>query len=100
MFGVTTMTVNGWEIGRKAPKVSYVPRIIDFIGYDPFALDELGFGERLRAARWKLGLTQVKLARMIGVTQNAISLVEIGEVESQEVPPVIRGFIKKAEGGE
>ena len=65
MFGVNVGTIVGWEIERWEPKVSYIPAIIGFIGYDPFSGATI-LGERLRAERWKLGLTQHQLARKLG----------------------------------
>lgn len=50
MLGVTVATVTGWDICREEPKVSYLPRIIGLIGYDPFS-GETTLGERLRVER-------------------------------------------------
>jgi transcriptional regulator with XRE-family HTH domain len=35
-IGVGTPTVNYWENGHFNPEVRYVPKIVAFLGYDPF----------------------------------------------------------------
>ena len=97
ILGVTTMTVNAWETRRAEPKVSYVPRIVSFIGYDPLPQAE-GLGERLRAKRQRQGLTQHHLARLLGTTQAVVSLLETGgEVTNARVLEAVRGFVEGVE---
>jgi transcriptional regulator with XRE-family HTH domain len=94
LLGVTTMTVNGWETGRKAPKVSYLPAILEFLGYDPFP-GAKSLGERLRAARRRLGLTQVKLAKELGVNQSSVTKLETGgEVINLRVLAAMQEFLE------
>lgn len=61
-LGVEVNTVVGWEIGRAQPKVSYLSRIIAFLGYDPLP-QGTSLGERLRAEQ-------------LGVYKDTITLVE------------------------
>jgi hypothetical protein len=35
-LSIDEWTVHNWEIGRAQPALRYVPRLIDFLGYDPF----------------------------------------------------------------
>lgn len=98
MLGVDVNTVTGWEVGRRFPKVSYLPAIIAFIGYDPFQ-GEMTLGERLRVERWKLGLTQYKLARQLGIYKHTISLLETGgETKSKRVMEAVRKFLTERAG--
>lgn len=39
----------------------------------------MGFGERLRERRLKMGLTQEQLGKIIGVSKSVISYYELGE---------------------
>ncbi len=78
MLGVEVYTVVGWEIGRASPKVSYLPVILEFLGYNPFP-EAKNLEERLRTERHRRGLTQVKLARQLGTTQAIVSSIETGE---------------------
>lgn len=94
VIGVTAMTVNAWETGRDEPKVSYLPAILAFLGYDPFT-GEMGFGERLRTERRRRGLTQVKLARELGIATSTLQKLEAGgEVTEGRVVQAVRGFLE------
>jgi transcriptional regulator with XRE-family HTH domain len=98
LLGVNVNTVVGWEIGRAEPKVSYVPRILEFLGYNPFPQAQ-SFGQRLRIARHRRGLTQVKLAQELHTSQSMVSLLEIGgEVTNARVLAVVQRFVKETEG--
>ena len=95
LLGVNVNTVVGWEIGRKEPKVSYLPRIYEFIGYDPFPHGET-LGQRLRNERHKRGLTQHQLARLLGTRQGIVSILENdGEVSDQRVVDAVHGFLSR-----
>lgn len=56
IIGVNVNTIVGWEVGRAEPKVSYLPAILEFLGYNPFPQAQ-SLGERLRTARHRKGLT-------------------------------------------
>jgi transcriptional regulator with XRE-family HTH domain len=93
-LGVEVNTVVGWEIGRAQPKVSYLPRITAFLGYEPFPA-AVSLDERLRIERYRRGLTQHQLARLLGTTQAVVSLLETGgEVANEEVLAVVRRFLE------
>lgn len=87
-------TVNAWETGRAEPKTSYLGRIIEFLGYEPFQ-GAMTFAERLREKRRNLGLTQYQLARQLDVPKDTISLLETGkEVTNRRVLTVVREFVE------
>ena len=97
MLGVEVSTVAGWQTGRKKPRVWYLPRIIAFLGYDPFS-QGASLGERLRAERQRQGLTQHQLARLVGTTQAIVSRLETGgEVTNARVLAVVRRFVEGEE---
>jgi len=94
-LGVEVNTVVGWEIGRAQPKVSYLPRIIAFLGYDPFPA-AVSLGERLRAERQRRGLTQHQLARHLSTTQAMVSLLETGgEVTNGRLKEAVGRFLRE-----
>lgn len=98
-IGVTVMTVNGWEMGRAEPKVSYIPAILGFLGYDPYP-EATSLGEGLRQERERRGLTQHKIARLLGTTQALVSLLETGgEVTNRRVLAAVRRFLESAGRG-
>lgn len=92
-IGVDVNTIVGWEVGRAQPKVSYLPRIIGFLGYDPFQ-GEMTIAKRLRVERWKRGLTQYELARQLGVYKHTITLLETEkEVTNKQALAAVRRFL-------
>lgn len=70
-LGVTVDTVRNWEVNRAAPAVWQWPRIIRFLGYVPFSLDG-ALPDRLKAYRRTHGLSQGKLARLLGVDESTL----------------------------
>ena len=66
-IGVWTSTVNYWENGHFNPEPQYVPKIVAFLGYDPFGPPPDGFSAQLKAARIAAGLTRRQLAARVGV---------------------------------
>jgi transcriptional regulator with XRE-family HTH domain len=95
MLGVEVNTVVGWEIGRAQPKVSYLPRIVSFIRYDPFPRGE-SLAEQLRVERQRQGLTQYQLAEQLGIYKHTITLVETGkEVTNRRALEVVRRFVER-----
>jgi DNA-binding XRE family transcriptional regulator len=94
MFSVTVPTITAWEVGRVEPKVSYLPRIVAFIGYDPFPKGS-SLGERLRAKRKRQGLTQYQLADRLGIYKRTITLVETGkEMTNKRALAAVRKFVE------
>jgi transcriptional regulator with XRE-family HTH domain len=70
-IGVNKDTIYNWETNRTAPEVQFIPRIIDFLGYVPYN-PGCSFGQRLKAIRLALGLSERKFAKKIGVDQGAV----------------------------
>jgi len=72
------MTIVRWERNQVQPNVSYIPRIIDFLGY---ALLETvrSFPEILRAYRRAAGLSQERLAKQARIDESTIAKWERGE---------------------
>ena len=66
-----------WELNYRAPKIQYVPKIIDFLGYVPFSMGE-SFPEKLKAYRKLCGLTQQQLADALGVVLPTVQTWEAG----------------------
>jgi len=80
-LGVWTSTVNTWENHRFDPEVRHVPRIVQFLGYDPFGPPPSNFTSRLKAARIAAGLTRRQLARRLGIHPATVAKWERGEAQ-------------------
>ena len=78
-IGVWTSTVNYWENNRFNPEVGHVPRIVTFLGYDPFGRPPASFPLQLKAARVAAGLTRRQIAAQLGVHPGTVAEWERGE---------------------
>ena len=78
-IGVGTQTVNYWENNHFNPEVQYVPKIVVFLGYDPFGPPPASFPLQLKAARIAAGLTRRQLAARLGVHPGTVAEWERGE---------------------
>jgi transcriptional regulator with XRE-family HTH domain len=71
-IGVNKDTIHNWETNRTEPEVRLIPHIIDFLEYVPYD-PTWSFGERLRAVRLALGLSQEQLAKRAGLDESTVS---------------------------
>jgi transcriptional regulator with XRE-family HTH domain len=79
-LGVDSKTVWYWENGEHEPPAAFVPRIEAVIGPGPID-PEAPIGERLRAYRRSLGLTQREFAAQVGAVQTSVSDWERGDCQ-------------------
>jgi transcriptional regulator with XRE-family HTH domain len=77
--GVWTSTINYWENNHFNPEVQYVPKIVVFLGYDPFERPPASFPLQLKAVRIAAGLTRRQLAAQLGVHPGTVAEWERGE---------------------
>jgi transcriptional regulator with XRE-family HTH domain len=63
-----------WETNRVSPALRFLPKIIAFLGYDPCVdRQPQSLAEQLKAQRKKLGLSQKKLAGLLGIDQSTLA---------------------------
>jgi transcriptional regulator with XRE-family HTH domain len=79
-LGVHVESVKNWERGASSPTIHQVPKIIEFLGYDPEP-EPAALPERIAYARCRLGLTQESLAKAIGVNPVTVYRWEKGNSE-------------------
>ena len=75
-------SLKNWERGVGAPSIRQMPKIIEFLGFDPEPQPET-VAKRLAYARRRLGLTQEDLAKSLGVDPGTILRWEKGDC----IPP-------------
>ena len=63
-------TLRKWECGR-TPHVAAYPKIIDFLGYEPWAKSDT-LPAQIRAGRWRLGMTVEQAAKHLGVDPSTL----------------------------
>jgi len=83
-IGVDETSIYYWENNRIKPSLPFIPKIIEFLGYIPFNTTSNSFGEQIVTYRRLHGLTQRKLACLLGVDPTSIGHWERGEHWPQE----------------
>lgn len=78
-LGATKDTVHNWETDRKSPELRFIPKMIGFLGYDPYDTQATALGERVIAVRRKLGLSQKGLARRLRIDPGTLGRWERSE---------------------
>jgi transcriptional regulator with XRE-family HTH domain len=76
-LGISLDTLLTWETNKKEPSVRYLPKIIKFLGYDPFP-EPCTLGGRLLAVRRRLGLSQEEMAKALRLDEGTVRLIEVG----------------------
>src|SRR5438445_5121024 len=65
-LGVHVESLKNWERGATCPTVRHVPKILEFLGYNPEQKPE-SQAQRIIYTRRQLGLTQKQLAKRLAV---------------------------------
>jgi transcriptional regulator with XRE-family HTH domain len=79
-LGTTEAACGNWELHGATPSLTYMPAIIEFLGYNPLP-PAANWAERLVRGRTTLGLTQKTFARKLGVDPSTLARWERGERE-------------------
>jgi transcriptional regulator with XRE-family HTH domain len=72
-LNVSDITIYLWEKNRVDPALAQIPKIIEFLGRDPFEKEAENLGDRIREYRRVHGLTQKKLAEQLGIDQTTLA---------------------------
>jgi transcriptional regulator with XRE-family HTH domain len=78
-FNVSDITIYLWEKNKVQPSLAQIPKIIKFLGRDPFEKETEALGDRIREYRRIHGLTQKMLAGQLGVDQTTLAGWERGK---------------------
>jgi len=76
-IGGNALTICNWEGNKSSPFIRYIPKIIRFLGYNPFPAGGT-LPERLTTARKVLGLSQKELAKSLRVDPTTVRGWEAG----------------------
>jgi transcriptional regulator with XRE-family HTH domain len=76
-IGADEMTICHWELGLTEPEIRFIPKIIEFLGYNPLP-EARTFAEQIIRGRKTLGLSQAQLSRRLGVDPGTLSRWETG----------------------
>ena len=78
------MTICNWETNRTSPQLHLIPKIIAFLGYNPYDTQSGGLGKRIVAYRRAMGITQKELALRLGVEPSTLGRWEREEGQPSE----------------
>jgi transcriptional regulator with XRE-family HTH domain len=78
-LNVSDVTIYLWERNKVKSSLTQIPRIIKFLGRDPFENEPAALGERIREYRRVQGLSLKKLADQLGVDQATLGGWERGK---------------------
>ena len=79
MIGVNVSTLWLWEHNRVEPSLSFIPKIIEFLGYLPSETTHNSIREQIIAFRKTNGLTQKKLASILDIDHSTLAGWERGK---------------------
>lgn len=75
-FEIDRETLRAWENGLWEPFVKHYPKIIRFLGYNPFAHETKTLGGKIRKYRFEHGLTQDQFAELLHTDKCTVSFWE------------------------
>ncbi len=98
-LSVNDWTICNWENSKTTPAVRYLPRIIEFLGYDPFPPPQC-FREEIAAARRRLGISRKRLAKKLCMDEATLARFERGRSEAKgEHLTALSAFISNGSEG-
>jgi transcriptional regulator with XRE-family HTH domain len=77
-LNVSDITIYLWEKNRVKPSLAQIPKIIEFLGRDPFEKKNDNLAERIRDFRRVHGLSRKKLAEQLGIDLSTLEGWETG----------------------
>ncbi len=88
------MTICNWETNRTSPQSRFIPRIIDFLGYEPYHRRPQALSESIIATRRRLDLSQKRLAGLLAIDPSTLGRWERGKSSpSKKLMPGLSAFL-------
>jgi transcriptional regulator with XRE-family HTH domain len=78
LLGVSEACVTLWENGNTTPQIKYAPKIIQFLGFNPYMVKGKSLGARVKNYRLANGLSHKELGKILGMDGGTISRWETG----------------------
>ena len=78
VLGVTEECVMLWENGHNVPQIQHAPKIIRFLGFNPYFVIGNSLGARVKNYRIEHGLSHKKLGKILDMDGGTISRWETG----------------------
>lgn len=78
LIGVTEESVMYWETDFAVPQIQHIPKVIRFLGYNPYPHETQTLGGRIKLYRLLHGLSHKRMGKLVGVNGSTISCWETG----------------------
>jgi transcriptional regulator with XRE-family HTH domain len=78
-LGVDKASIHNSETNRTSPSLSFIPRLIEFVGHIPFEASFKNLGEKIKTCRQLSGITQKLLAKQLGIDPGTLARWEKGK---------------------
>ena len=92
-FNVSDVTIYLWERNKVKPSLTQIPKIIEFLGRDPFENKADSLAERIKDFRRVRGLARKKLADQLGIDPSTLEGWETGKHQpTKKLLDKIAGF--------
>jgi transcriptional regulator with XRE-family HTH domain len=78
-LNVSDITIYLWEANKVQPSVAQIPKVIEFLGRDPFESEARNLADKIKNYRRLHGLSQKKLSEMLGVDLTTLAGWERGK---------------------
>ena len=85
MIGTNATTILGWETNSHSPVISFVPKIVKFLGYIPYSKDFTDLKDKLQYFRKLSGLNQEKLSELLEIDETTVAKWERGEHKPSKI---------------
>jgi transcriptional regulator with XRE-family HTH domain len=83
LLEVDEETIWNWENNHCTPQIRFIPKVIDFLGYDPLVPLSETIGARLLKYRKRHGLSQKELAKLLVIDPTTLSRLERGRPKTR-----------------
>ena len=92
-LNVSDLTIYLWERNKVKPSLAQIPKIIAFLGRDPFENKADSLAERIKDFRRVRGLSRKKLADQLGIDPSTLEGWETGKHQpTKKLLDKIAGF--------
>jgi transcriptional regulator with XRE-family HTH domain len=78
-LGVDKTSVHNWERNLTKPSITLIPKILNFLKYNPFETPTGSLGEKIKAYRRIIGLSQKALAKRLKIDPTTLARWEKGK---------------------
>lgn len=78
-IGVDPENIINWRVRGRQPHITFYPKIIEFLGYNPVPVNTDTLGGRIKLFRIERGLSQRAFAELSGLDESSICLWEKNE---------------------